>query len=296
MTSLTLTFLGTGAAIPTLKRGHTTIHLNYQGKGTASILFDCGEGTQTQLVRAGISFMGIDLIFISHWHADHFIGIYGLLNSMGLEGRTRPIAVFGPHADKIGPKLMEFFHFPFKVIYVDSYKEGLIFEHDEFTIEAMKMEHTIENAAYKFTEKGRLKLDKEKVEKFGLTGKECKFLKDEGRLVKGGKKITLKEVTITVPGKSFVYSGDTVFLKKMETFAKGSDILAHDCTSFSNEDLAEKMHTSFEDIVKSNLKKNVGKIYLVHIGRKYQSHEDLQKEAEKYKNIFFAKDLEKVEA
>jgi ribonuclease Z len=296
MTAINITFLGTGAAIPTLKRGHTTIHLNYQGKSTASILLDCGEGTQTQLVRAGISFMGIDMIFISHWHADHFIGMYGLLNSMGLEGRTRGIAIFGPGADKIGPKLMEFYHFPFKIGFFDSYKDGKILETDEFIIEAAKMKHTIEDVAYKFTEKGRLKLDKEKIKKLGLTGLEAKELKEKGKLTKDGRKISLKDVSYLTQGKTIVYSGDTMFLKKMEKFAKGVDILIHDCTSFSNDDLGDKMHTSFEDITKSPLRKTSKKIYLVHIGRKYQSHEELQKEAKKYKNIFFAKDLEKVEA
>jgi len=293
MTSINLTFLGTGAAIPTIRRGHTTIHLNYQGKGASSILLDCGEGTQMQLVKSGINFMGIDMIFITHWHADHFIGMYGLLNSMGLEGRKRTIRIFGPHANKIGPKLMEFYHFPFKIQFFDTYRDGLVYENDEFTVQAMKTKHTIENVAYKFTEKGRLKLDKKLVKKLGLTGKECAELKGNGFVKKGGKKILLKNVSYTTSGKTVVYSGDTVYLKKMEKFAKGADVLIHDCTSFSREDLRDKMHTSFEDIIK--LRKAAKKIYLVHIGRKYQSHEELQKEAKEYKNIFFVKDLEQVE-
>ncbi|MBN2094569.1 MAG: MBL fold metallo-hydrolase [Candidatus Aenigmarchaeota archaeon] len=293
MTTIKLTFLGTGAAIPTLKRGHTTLHIQYLGGSGRSILFDCGEGTQTNLIRAGINFMGIDAIFITHWHADHFIGLYGLLNSMGLEGRQKPVRIFGPHADKIGPKLLEFYKFPYAIEYYDTYRDGLVYNGEEFTIEAAKLKHTIDNVGYRLIEKGRLKLDKKLIKQIGLSGLECKELKENGKVTKNGKKISLKDVSYKVPGKIFVYSGDTVYQKKMEKFAKDADILVHECTCFTKDDLQDKMHSSFEDILK--LKGFAKKVYLVHIGRKYQSHEELQKEAAIYKNIFFAKDLEKIE-
>lgn len=189
---------------------------------------------------------------------------------------------------------MEFFHFPFKIFWFDTYKDGKVLETDEFTVEAMKVKHTIKAVAYKFSEKGRLKLDKKKIKELGLSGMEAKELKEEGMVTREGRKTSIKEASYTLPGKTFVYSGDTTLLKKMEKFAEGADVLAHDCTSFTKEDLDEKMHTSFEELVKSKLPKVAKKIYLIHIGRKYQNHEELQKEAAKYKNIFFAKDLEKI--
>ena len=145
-------------------------------------MFDCGEGTQTQLLRARINFMSVDQIFITHWHADHFIGLFGLLVSMGFEKRRREIKIFGPKANKIGPRLLNFYKLPFPVKFFDSYKEGVIFEEDEILVEATPVKHTIETVAYKFHEKDRLKLDKKKIKNYNLGWQECKNIKEKGMI------------------------------------------------------------------------------------------------------------------
>ncbi len=292
MTSLNLTFLGTGSSIPTLKRNHPAVHLYYQGRDKHSILFDCGEGTQLQLLKAKINFMQIDYIFITHWHVDHFIGIFGLLSSMGLEGREREINIFGPGIDKIKSEVFKFFNFRFKINFIDSVREGIVFENEEFFVESMKVKHTIETVAYKFIEKPRIKLDKEKIKKLELNWEECKKIKDKKKIKKSRKVIKLKDISFEIPGKKIVYSGDTIYLKKMEKFCAGADILMHDCNYFSREDVEDKMHSCLEDVLK--FRKLVKKLYLFHIGRKYQSPSELEKKVKKYKNVFVSRDLEKV--
>ena len=289
MTYINLTFLGTGAAIPTLKRGHPAIHLKYHGRNTYSILFDCGEGTQTKLIKARINFMSIDYIFITHWHADHFIGIYGLLNSMGLEGRKKEIKIFGPKADKIGPELLKFFNFDFKIEFIDTFKEGVVFDTDEFYIESMFVNHSIDAVAYSFVEKDRIKLDKNKIKRYNW--KECKELKEKHKILKNSKIVKLEDVCYVVKGKKIVYSGDTKYIPKMKKFCKGADILIHDCTYFNREDVDDKMHSCLDDIIK--LRNYANKIYLFHIGRKYTNQKELEKKI-KYKNIFIPKDFDKV--
>jgi ribonuclease Z len=292
MTSIELTFLGTGSAIPTLKRGHTSLHISYNGKERKSILFDCGEGAQLNMLKAGLNFMAVDMIFITHWHADHFIGLYGLLNSMGLENRERPIKIFGPKAHEIGPELLKFYRFPFVADFFDSGAEGVIYEEEEFRVESLKTKHTIESVAYAFIEKPRLRLDKKLVKELGLSGMECRELKEKGEIEKGGQKIPLIELLTSTPERKLVYSGDTVFLEEMKEFASGAEILIHECTCHEREDLGEKQHTCLEDIAKLNTLAK--KTYLVHIGRKYQHKGGLEETVRHLKNVRIAKELEKV--
>ena len=285
-----ITFLGTGTAIPSLQRMHSSIHLLYQSKNTYSMLFDCGEGTQIQLQKAKINFMSIDYIFITHWHTDHFVGLFGLLTSMGFEGRSREIKIFGPKIEKIGPELLKFYELPFKLLFINS-NNGVIYENEEFFIEAMKVKHTTETFAYAFQEKDRIKLDKNKIKKLGLSWKECREIKEKGKIKKNGRTIKLEQVSYRIPGKRVVYSGDTVYLKKMEKFAKNS-VLIHDCTYFEKKDVKERMHSTLEDVLK--FRKVAKRIYLTHISRKYVDQKELEKKVEKYKNVFVAKDLMKV--
>ncbi|MGC9310944.1 MAG: MBL fold metallo-hydrolase [Candidatus Aenigmatarchaeota archaeon] len=292
MTSMEITFLGTGAAIPTLERAHPAIHLRYSGKSQKSILFDCGEGTQTQLLRAKINFMGVGYVFVTHWHADHFIGLYGLLNSMGLEGRQETVRIFGPEADTLGPELFKFYNFPFDIEFFDTYRDGVVYEEDEFMVEALVTKHTIRSVAYAFVEKGRVKLNMAKVKKLGLDWKACRALKERGWTRKEGKKITLKSVSNITPERKIVYSGDTVYVPKMKRFAKGAEILIHECTCLTKDDVEGKMHSCLDDIMK--LKDSAKKVYLIHIGRKYQHHEDLLGTVNGLKNVAISRDMERV--
>jgi len=290
MSHLIITFLGTGTTIPTIQRNHPAIHISYHSKNVYSILFDCGEATQIQLQKANINFMSLDYIFITHWHADHFIGVFGLLTSMGFETRKREIKIFGPKASEIGPQLLKFFELPFKVEFIDS-KEGKILEEEEFFVEATKVKHTIECYAYAFQEKEKRKLDKAKIKKFKLNWKDCREIKEKGKLKKNNKLIKLEQVSYVLSGRRVICTGDTIYLKKMERFCKNS-VVIHDCTYFDKKDLKDKMHSTLEDVLK--LRKIANRIYLTHISRKYTNHKELEKKVRKYKNIFVARDLMKI--
>ena len=102
-----ITFLGTVSGIPSKDRNHPAIAVEYYGESKETLLFDCGEGTQKQLMFAGISFMKIDKIFITHWHADHFAGLIPLLATMNLEKRMKPLQIFAPDAERFVSNIMD---------------------------------------------------------------------------------------------------------------------------------------------------------------------------------------------
>src|SRR5438477_6369654 len=93
---LSLTFLGTSAARPTVERNVSSIALVREGE---TLLFECGEGTQRQMMRYGVSF-ALSEIFFTHFHADHFLGVIGLIRTLGLQGRTEPLMLYGPKGAK----------------------------------------------------------------------------------------------------------------------------------------------------------------------------------------------------
>lgn len=169
---INITFLGTGAAIPSLSRRHPAILLQYKGD---YILFDCGEGTQLQLQKARISPMRISKIFITHWHADHFAGLLPLIESLHLSRRKNPLDVYGPEASRFIDSIVEmsYWGIGFDVNAHDTDEEKKVeklFENEEFEIYAIKVMHSVPAVGYCLKEKEKWNIDVKKAKKFGLSG------------------------------------------------------------------------------------------------------------------------------
>ncbi len=300
MTRIEITFLGTTASIPTKKRNHPAIYLKYSSKQEYCMLFDCGEGTQRQIFISGLNFMRIDNIFITHWHADHFAGLLGIMETMGLEGRQRPLHIYAPEATNFVPQILSLGYSTksFDVVPHDVYFEGKkvtkIFETNEFEILTIPVKHRIPAVAYAFKEKDRVKIDTEKARKFGLPakGRIYKLLKAKGVAEYKGKTIKLEDVSFVETGKKIVYSGDTQLTKNMALLAKDADVLIHDSTYFTDVDT--KSHPKVEEVISLAKKAGVKKLYLTHISRRYNDEKELNDIVKNEKNVFVAKDFLKV--
>ena len=303
MTQIEVTFLGTTAGIPTKYRNHAAIHLLYRSEQEFQTLFDCGEGTQRQIFTAGLNFMRLDNIFISHWHADHFAGLLGLMETMNLEKRQKELAIFGPEAGNFVEGLLDLGYASknFPIVAKDVPFEGnevtTLLDDPEFSIVSIPAKHGIPAASFAFVEKDRVKIDKEKAHKLGLPAQGLIYrkIKENGSAEFKGKTIELDEIALIEKGKKVVYSGDTMVTKNMLKLAEGADLLIHDSTFFE-EDVFDKQyrHTTFEDVLKIAQEAKVKEVILTHISRRYQNVELMKEKLKDYPNAKIAKDFMKV--
>lgn len=296
---LELTFLGTGSGPPAKNRGHAAIYFHYDKH---NLLFDCGEGTQRQMIIAkGISFMKIDHIFITHWHADHWVGLIGLLYTMNLEGRNRTLYIHGPDAERfIGDILdLDYWGTGFRVIPKNvpfrGNREVKVYESDDFEVTAIPTRHSVPSVAYAFRERDRMNVDIKKAEKlFGLKqGRLVGKLKKKGVIEFNGKKVRMEDVGIKKPGIKVVYSGDTEPCENMVKLSKGADVLIHDSTFIENKD--EMMHSGVKEAAEMAKKAGVKNLILTHFSRRYGDVKPFEKDARKvFKNSSAARDFMRV--
>ena len=293
-----ITFLGTGTGIPTPKRNSSGIYLDYQGD---RFIWDCGEGTLIQILKAKLNFMKIDRVFITHFHADHFIGLLGLIQSMSLEGRERPLNVYGPEASRFVSDIIDMGYwsgggFDIKAHDTD-FETGpkRIIDEDGYEIWSVPTNHSVPSNGYLFKEKDHLGIDMKKAKKMGLEeGPDIGKLKEKGSVEINGKNILLEDVSEEREGIRIAYSGDTKVHEPFFEFVKESDLLIHEAT-FMEE--AQHDHSSIPDVCKMADAYDVKKLVLTHISRRYDGKEkELIEEArEHFDNVEIAEDFMEIE-
>ena len=283
-----ITLLGTGSAIPTPKRHHPSILLHF---GAEYILFDCGEGTQTQLEKAKISPMKITRIFITHWHADHFAGLLPLLETLHLSGRKELLEIYGPDASRFVDALTEMSYggIGFSIIARDCKPGEKIFENKTFEISTVKVNHSVPAVGYCLKEKDHWHIDAKKAKKLGLEWQELTDIKENGKI----RGILLKNVAKMTIGRKVIYSGDTTISKELFKEAEGADLLIHDGTFIETE--MYRSHSSAKMVAKLAKKHHVKKLVLTHLSRRYKTNDEILKIVKPiYDNTVVAHDLMRI--
>jgi ribonuclease Z len=295
-----ITFLGTVSGIPSKNRNHPAIILEYFGEGKDTLLFDCGEGTQKQLMLSGISFMDINKIFISHWHADHFAGLIPLIQTMNLEKRTKELKIFGPEAERFVSDIIDlgYFGLRFPVEAINIPFEGdeitLVDETEDYQLFSIPVYHTVPTVAYCFKEKDRWSIDTKKLKQLDLKrGVWLKKLKKFGKAEFKGREIKIQQVANCKSGLKVVYSGDTRPCENIVKISKNADLLIHDGTFLEEEE--GKAHADVKQAAKIAEKAGVEQLILTHISRRYTEPKELETEAKKvFSNSKVAFDFMKV--
>lgn len=291
-----IVFLGTGGTYPSKMRNVTSIAIQLTGE---VMMFDCGEGTQRQLMRSSVSFMKIKKIFISHLHADHFLGIPGLIQSMSLNGREDPLVIFGPRGIKKNVESMlglGYFKSGFDVA-AEELSSGALLDFGTYSVKCVDAEHSIPSLAYCIQEKPRPgRFDVKKAARLSIPEGPLFRRLQEGRAVRlGGRRIDPGQVLGPKrPGRKVVYSGDTKPSKEIARMARNADVLIHDCTLDSGHGkLASDFgHSTAAEAAMVAKAAHARMLFLVHVSPRYESPEILEKEAKKiFKDSIVANDL-----
>jgi len=284
--------LGTSSAVPTRERGLPANMINYEGE---RILFDCGEGTQRRLMMDKLGLMKINRIFISHWHADHFSGLLGLVQTLEMEGREHPLYIYGPpRTEEFTERILNLGYFNRSYdIYAEDLVEGDIIAGEGYTVKPFEVEHGINAFGYSFKEEEKTKANKQKMEELGL-GSSPKI----GDLKKGetieweGETIKPEQVVEKVPGRKVVYSGDTEKCQNTIENAENADLLIHEATCKHDMIEDRQGHTSAKQAAEIAEEAGVEKLVLTHISRRYRGKENelLEEAKEVFENTKLGED------
>ncbi len=281
-----VTILGSSSATPVFNRNQTAQILNCNER---LYLIDCGEGTQQQLIKYGIKASKIDHIFISHLHGDHFFGLVGLLSTLHLNRRTKPLTIFAP--PEIQQILeVQFLHSDTRICYpivyyaTNALKSEVIFSSKDIEVETIILNHRIPCTGFKFTEKKRLrklvvdKLENDKVpiDYYPLLKRGVDLDLPDGRVIKH-----LDYTIESAVPKVYCYCSDTMYDESYFAKITGADTLYHEST-FLHEMLDRALETHHTTALQAaQIAKKVGakKLLIGHFSSRYKTLEPLLDEA-----------------
>ena len=267
-----ITFLGTSSAVHSQKRNHPSIALKAFGD---IFLFDCGEGTQKQLLFTTVSPMKISKIFITHYHGDHILGLPGLLQSMSLNGRENELAIYGPRGlDKIRDAIYSLgycaIEYPIEFIEID---DGIVEETEEYIIRAQSVRHNVPALAYSIEEKKKPRFLREKAIELGVPVGPAFGKLHNGEEVEVNGKIIKPEQVLGPPRKGIkiTYSGDTRPCEEMIMLAKDSTLLIHESTFIQQEaqNAEDYGHSTAYDAAFVARESNSKELVITHISTRY---------------------------
>jgi len=286
MLPFTLTILGCSSATPTSERNPTAQLLSH---GEKLFLIDCGEGTQVSLRRLHIHFQRIRHIFISHLHGDHFYGLIGLISSMHLLGRTKPLHIYGP------PILKEIIDlqlraslttllYPLEFHTTQAERLEVIFEDEHISVSSFPLLHRIPTTGFLFLEKPyERKMRKDVLELLKIPVHLIPKLRaGEDYIAPDGTVHLNSDITIVPPApRSYAFCSDTAYFEEIIPVIQGASLLYHETTFMNNREAnaTEKFHSTTGQAATIAVKAGVKKLLIGHYSARYDDLQPLLEEA-----------------
>jgi len=270
-----MTFLGTSAAQPTIHRNLSGIAVKVD---TDLLLFDCGEGSQRQMIRFGTGF-NVEAVFFTHFHADHYLGIIGFLRTLGMAGREHPITLYGPPPAKrllhqavhLGVDRLDF------PVQFEELRGGDVVQKNHYAVRAVQVEHRVNALAYVLEEEQRAgKFHLEKAQTLGVTpGPDFgKLQRGESVVTQGGQTVRPDDVLGPArAGRKLAISGDTRPCPALIAAAREVDLLVHESTFSDDEQerALETRHSTAREAGRVAREANAKRLVLTHLSSRHDT-------------------------
>jgi ribonuclease Z len=291
-----LVVLGTASQVPTRHRNHNGYLLLWDGEG---ILFDPGEGTQRQMVLAGVRATQITRICITHFHGDHVLGLPGIVQRISLDQVAHEVPVHFPasgHAWFDRLRHASIFRDQARVVPRALETPGVQDDTDPRVI-SMPLEHTVESWGYRVEEHARIALDPARLDEAGIRGPAIGRLQEQGHLDVDGRRFALEEMGVRVAGASFAFVMDTRSCAAAVELARDVDLLVAEATYLEaeREEARDRGHMTARDAAELARAAGAKQLLLTHFSQRHPSVEPFLEEAVAvFPNVRAALDLERV--
>ena len=278
--------LGCGSALPTLRHNATCQIVEIRGK---YFMIDCGEGTQIQVRRTKVHFSKIQAVFISHLHGDHCFGLFGMISTFGMTGRTAPLHVYAPKEfEEYFNLSMELFckKLEFAVMFhpIETTETKVIYEDKSLTIESIPLEHRIPCCGFLFREKLTTPhIRRDMIDFYNIPISQINNIKAGANWTTADGDIIMNS-KLTIPAdkpRSYAYCSDTRYMEQLYKNVANVDVLYHEST-YTNEykDRAKSYyHSTAEEAATVAKDANVGKLLLGHYSARYLNEDIILNEA-----------------
>jgi ribonuclease Z len=296
---LDIVFVGTSGSMPTAQRAPSATLVR---RGGERLLFDCAEGTQRQLLRSAVGLVELRDVFLTHYHADHYLGLPGMLKTFALRGRTLPITIYGP------PGLRDLFVALKRIFGRLTYRYDLVelapgteLERGEYVLRTFPVAHEASAVGYALVERERPgRFDVEAADALGVpSGPERGTLQAGGSVtLPDGRTITSDSVLGPArPGRKLVLAGDTAPAASVIEAAYRADVLVHEATFCEEErDRArETAHTTATEAAQIARRAEVGLLVLTHLSNRYFGPDVAREARATFPDTVVPKDFDVVE-
>jgi ribonuclease Z len=295
---LDVVFLGTSGSMPTSKRALSATLVR---RGGDRLLFDCAEGTQRQLLKSDVGLVELEEIFLTHYHADHYLGLPGMLKTYALRGREVPLTIYGPSGlDGLMAALRRIFGrltYPVETVQLEP---GVRLQRDGYAIEPFAVDHGVTAVGYALVEDERPgRFDVEEATRLGVPdGPERGILQRGGDVTLADGRIVRSDEVLDAarPGRKLALTGDTAPAATVVEAASGADVLVHEATFLADERARAKetSHSTAGEAALVAREAGVSLLALTHVSTRYFGHQVVEEATQLFPSTVVPRDFDVV--
>jgi ribonuclease Z len=296
---LDVVFLGTSGSAPT---GRRALPATLVRRGGERLLFDCGEGTQRQLLRCDVGLLELEEIFLTHYHADHYLGLPGMMKTFSLRGRDLPLTIYGPRGLRdllsVLRRVFGRLSYPLELVELEP---GAALDRGDYSLEAFAVDHGVPAIGYALVEAERPgRFDVDTADRLGVPDGPQRGVLQRGEPVtlEGGAVVTPQDVLgPSRAGRKLVLTGDTAPAASVVSAAAGADLLVHEATFLSDETerARETLHATAGGAALVAREAEVRLLALTHLSTRYFGHQVVEEARELFPDTVVPRDFDVVE-